>query len=69
VEARCTQEYARLRIGVGAPPPGADLAGLGAVAHFDEDEERGRRCCPDARGCGHAPGSMTAWSAANRFNR
>lgn len=64
-----TQEYARLRIGVGAPPPGADLAGW-VLSMFEEaDEQRVVELLP------HLVAAVRAWiedgaeSAASRFNR
>jgi peptidyl-tRNA hydrolase, PTH1 family len=64
-----TAEYARLRVGVGAGPPGADLADW-VLAPFDEDDEqRVVELLP------HLVDAVRGWvndgveAAAGRFNR
>lgn len=64
-----TREYARLRIGVGAPPAGLDLADWVLSTFEEEDEGRILALLPELAD------AMRVWieqgveAAANRFNR
>jgi len=64
-----TQEYARLRIGVGTPPPDVDLADW-VLSTFDgEEEERVRALLPDLVTAVDLWVEQGTEAAANRFNR
>jgi PTH1 family peptidyl-tRNA hydrolase len=64
-----TQEYARLRIGVGPPPPDVDLADW-VLSTFDaDDEEQIRALVPDLVSAVDLWVEQGTEAAANRFNR
>jgi len=64
-----TQQYARLRIGVGAPPPGWDLADW-VLAPFDEEDERVIvELLPTLVDAVHLWITDGVEAAANRYNR
>jgi peptidyl-tRNA hydrolase, PTH1 family len=64
-----TQEYARMRIGVGAPPPGMDRADWVLGAFVSEDEKRIREMVPETVDAIALWISQGTEPAANRFNR
>lgn len=64
-----TQEYARLRVGVGAGPPGADLADWVLTPFGEEDEQRVVELLPYLVDAVRAWVNEGAETAAGRFNR
>jgi peptidyl-tRNA hydrolase, PTH1 family len=64
-----TQHYARLRIGVGAPPPGMPLADWVLNLFEPEDEQRVADMLPDLAAAVRVWIEEGVEAAANRFNR
>ncbi len=64
-----TREYARLRIGVGAPPPGEDLSDWVLTPFDPEDEAQVRARIPELVDAAALWVKEGIEAAANRFNR